>query len=203
MVLPVSWEAVGGVNQIALEAHTTVVYVADVKCWNDLLLFCKGDAQSIIIMLRTFATFSQSSGLKMSKGKSNAYFNGVKDSVKTEILQRSGMVEGRLLFKYLGVPIKSTRLNAQDCRPLIDKILTKIRGLGAKKLSYAGRLVLIRAVLKTFHNYWATMFILPSGVISRIESICRNFLWDGGADYIRSPLVAWEKVCKPKKEGGL
>ncbi|XP_074265996.1 uncharacterized protein LOC141588452 [Silene latifolia] len=47
------------------------------------------------------------------------------------------------------------------------------------------------------------MFILPSGVIARIEAICRNFLWDGGTDYMRTPLVGWSKICKPKSEGGL
>ncbi|XP_074310413.1 uncharacterized protein LOC141646410 [Silene latifolia] len=47
------------------------------------------------------------------------------------------------------------------------------------------------------------MFILPSGVIARIETICRNFLWDGSTEYIRTPLVGWSKVCKPKSEGGL
>ncbi|XP_074299125.1 uncharacterized protein LOC141630157 [Silene latifolia] len=47
------------------------------------------------------------------------------------------------------------------------------------------------------------MFILPSGVIARIETICRNFLWDGGSEYIRTPLVAWDKVCRPKIEGDL
>ncbi|XP_074278380.1 uncharacterized protein LOC141601971 [Silene latifolia] len=81
--------------------------------------------------------------------------------------------------------------------------MAKIRDLGTRKLSYAGRLVLIKAVLKTFHNYWASMFILPSGVIARIERICRNFLWDGGVDQMRNPLVSWDKVCKPTKEGGL
>ncbi|XP_074292822.1 uncharacterized protein LOC141619701 [Silene latifolia] len=45
------------------------------------------------------------------------------------------------------------------------------------------------------------MFILPSGVIAWIEQICRNFFWDGGADYIRTPLVSWDKLCKPKLEG--
>ncbi|XP_074291151.1 uncharacterized protein LOC141617920 [Silene latifolia] len=47
------------------------------------------------------------------------------------------------------------------------------------------------------------MFILPNGVISRVEAICRNFLWDEAAVYMRFPLVAWEKICKPKEEGGL
>ncbi|XP_074271311.1 uncharacterized protein LOC141595244 [Silene latifolia] len=113
------------------------------------------------------------------------------------------MVEGRLPFRYLGVPIKTTRLSATDCKPTIDKVVDRIRGLGARKLSYAGRLILVKAVLKTLLQYRATMFILPTGVISRIESICRNFLWDGGADYIRSPLVSWDKACKPWDEGWL
>ncbi|XP_074278274.1 uncharacterized protein LOC141601867 [Silene latifolia] len=170
---------------------------------DDLLLFCKGNVASMMIILRTFSSFSKASGFNMSKGKSNVYFNGVADGIKADIKQVSGLVEGSLPFRYLGVPIKTTRLNAHDCKPLIDKVVNRIRGLGTRKLSYAGRLVLIKSVLKSLHNYWATMFILPSGVITRIESICRNFLWDGGVDFLRSPLVSWKKICKPKQEGGL
>ncbi|XP_074262990.1 uncharacterized protein LOC141585836 [Silene latifolia] len=170
---------------------------------DDLLLFCKRDAQSLMTMLRTFSTFSLSSGLKISKGKSNAYFNGVKSDLKADIFQVSGFVEGQLPFKYLGVPIKTTRLTAQDCKPLIKKIVSKIRGLGARKLSYAGKLVLVKAVLKTCHIYWSSMFILPKGVTAKIEAICRNYLWDRGVYYLKTPLVSWDKVCTPTKEGGL
>ncbi|XP_074293095.1 uncharacterized protein LOC141620010 [Silene latifolia] len=102
---------------------------------DDLLLFCKGDAQSIMTILITFSTFSKSSGLNMSKGKSNAYFNGVNEALKNEILQVSGLVQCTLPFRYLGIPIKTTRLNAQDCAPLIAKRLNKIRGVRARKLS--------------------------------------------------------------------
>ncbi|XP_074305212.1 uncharacterized protein LOC141640260 [Silene latifolia] len=45
--------------------------------------------------------------------------------------------------------------------------------------------------------------ILPKGIINRVEATCRNFLWDGSAEYRRSPLVAWDKICRPKDEGGL
>ncbi|XP_074305967.1 uncharacterized protein LOC141641195 [Silene latifolia] len=131
---------------------------------NAMTYFC-----SMMTLLKTFSSFSRASGLKMSKGKSNAYFNGVAEGLKNDIL----------------------------------KMVHRIRTLGARKLSYAGRLILVRAVLKTFHNYWAQMFILPTGIITRIEVICRNFLWDGGVDFMRSPLVAWDKACKLKTEGGL
>ncbi|XP_074318620.1 uncharacterized protein LOC141655438 [Silene latifolia] len=131
---------------------------------DDLQLFSKGDAPSMILILRTFATFSISSGLKMSKGKTNVCFNGVNSVLKQEIIQISGLVEGKLPFRYLGLPIKTTRLSAKDCKPLIDKIVNSIRTLGSRKLSYAGRLVLVISVLKTFHNYWAQMFILPEAL---------------------------------------
>ncbi|XP_074283734.1 uncharacterized protein LOC141608268 [Silene latifolia] len=47
------------------------------------------------------------------------------------------------------------------------------------------------------------MFVLPKGIIKSIEAICRNFLWENGTEYRRVPLVAWDKICKPKEEGGL
>ncbi|XP_074314265.1 uncharacterized protein LOC141649474 [Silene latifolia] len=82
-------------------------------------------------------------------------------------------------------------------------MVARIRGLGAKKLSYAGRVTLINVVLNTLQNYWAQMFIIPKSIINHIMAICRNFLWDGSPDYHRVPLVAWDKVTLPKKEGGL
>ncbi|XP_074283325.1 uncharacterized protein LOC141607874 [Silene latifolia] len=83
------------------------------------------------------------------------------------------------------------------------KVVQKIRGIGARKLSYAGRLILINSVLNTLHNYWASIFLIPKGVIRRIEAICENFFWSGESDYHRVPLIAWEKICCRKKEGGL
>ncbi|XP_074271184.1 uncharacterized protein LOC141595109 [Silene latifolia] len=47
------------------------------------------------------------------------------------------------------------------------------------------------------------MFVLPKGIVSIIEATCRNFLWDNSSDYRKVPLIAWEKVCSTKEEGGL
>ncbi|XP_074298077.1 uncharacterized protein LOC141628890 [Silene latifolia] len=50
---------------------------------------------------------------------------------------------------------------------------------------------------------FATTFVLPKGVLRRIDAMSRNYLWDGNTEYIRSPMVSWEKVCTPRVEGGL
>ncbi|XP_074266666.1 uncharacterized protein LOC141589945 [Silene latifolia] len=170
---------------------------------DDLLLFSKGDTTSIMILLRAFATFSVATGLQMNSMKSNIYFYGVASSVKLDILRVSGFSEGVLPFKYLGVPISAGRLSVKNCSCLIEKITEKIHGYAAKKLSYAGRLTLVNSVLTTLYTYWASIFILPKGVLRRIDALCRNYLWDGSTEYVRSPLVSWEKVCVPKDEGGL
>ncbi|XP_074300203.1 uncharacterized protein LOC141631432 [Silene latifolia] len=149
------------------------------------------------------ATFSAASGLKVNAAKSEVVFNGVAVTLKADIIQVSGFQEGTLPFKYLGIPIQPGRLLRRDCQVLIDKIVRKIRGIGARKLSYAGRLVLINSVLNTLHNYWASIFLIPKCVIHQIEAICRNFLWDNSSEYHRAPLVAWTDICHTKKEGGL
>ncbi|XP_074290503.1 uncharacterized protein LOC141617216 [Silene latifolia] len=54
---------------------------------DDLLLFSKGDIPSIMVLLRSFATFPCASGLQLNPTKTNAYFNGVSSGVKKDILQ--------------------------------------------------------------------------------------------------------------------
>ncbi|XP_074305913.1 uncharacterized protein LOC141641138 [Silene latifolia] len=40
-------------------------------------------------------------------------------------------------------------------------------------------------------------------VIRQIDSICKDFLWYGKTTRDSPVLVAWEKLCRPKKKGGL
>ncbi|XP_074265885.1 uncharacterized protein LOC141588337 [Silene latifolia] len=109
----------------------------------------------------------------------------------------------RAAYDVFRIPIQASRLTKDDCNILIDKVVSKIRGIGARKLSYAGRVTLINSVFNTLHNYWASIFLIPKGVIKRIEAICRNYLWEGETEFHRIPLVAWQKVCYPKKNGSL
>ncbi|XP_074305092.1 uncharacterized protein LOC141640029 [Silene latifolia] len=139
----------------------------------DLLMFCKEDAPSIILLMKAFTSFSNASGLKMNNTKSEMFFSGMRPELKTDILRVTGFQEAR----------------SEDWVP--------------KKLSYAGRITLINSVLNTLHSYWATMFLIPKSVIRRIEAICRNNFWDGRPDYHRVPLVAWDRVTMPKDAGGL
>ncbi|XP_074318871.1 uncharacterized protein LOC141655705 [Silene latifolia] len=111
---------------------------------------------------------------QLTMGKSNFYCNGVDNSLVKEIEELTGMQQGSVPFKYLGVNVSSKRLSVLDCHYLPEKIVARIRSLGSKKLSYAGRLVLIQ-----------------------------TYLWHE-SDQKESPaLVSWSQVCNPLKQGGL
>ncbi|XP_074298396.1 uncharacterized protein LOC141629268 [Silene latifolia] len=171
---------------------------------DDLIMFCRGDKQSLMLLLRAFQTFSQAYGLNMHHSKSNIYSNGVEERTMIMLERISGMRRGRMIsFKYLGVNITPKRLGVEDCHYLIERISARIQGLGARKLSYAGRVILIKSVLSTLHNYWARIFILPKTIINRIEAMCRKFLWHGNDSKGSPALVAWDQVCQSEKKGGL
>ncbi|XP_074302944.1 uncharacterized protein LOC141637284 [Silene latifolia] len=139
----------------------------------------------------------------MNANKTNAYFQGVSKEIYAYVLQFSGFIEGHLPFRYLGIPITCGKLAKQDCQVLVERIVTKIRGFGTKKLSNSERLVLVNSVLTTLYNYWINIFLIPKGVLNKINSICRHYLWDGSVDYIRVPPMGWGKVCSPTDERGL
>ena len=97
---------------------------------SDLLLFSKGDVSSVSLLLRAFATFSATSGLKANVGKSAIYAANVDNGTLSELLHLSKFSLWKLPFKYLGVPVASKKLNAMDCEILVDRITARVRTWG-------------------------------------------------------------------------
>ncbi|XP_074277944.1 uncharacterized protein LOC141601549 [Silene latifolia] len=113
------------------------------------------------------------------------------------------MEKGRVPFKYLGVSVSPKRLSVLDCDCLVAKVTDRIRAMGSRHLSYAGRAVSIKSIFSTLHNHWARISILPKTVLRKIGAICREFLWHGKESRDNTSLVAWEKECRPKKQRDL
>jgi hypothetical protein len=143
------------------------------------------------------------SGLTINAAKSFIFFGGVGEDTKRAMLLHTGFAEGSFPFKYLGVPLSPHRLLASQYHPLLHKLESCIQSWLGKHLSYAGRLVLIKSVLHGMVQLWLNIFPMPSIVVSKIISLCRNFLWSGNPQSNKSALVAWKQVCLPLNEGGL
>ncbi|KAL2897478.1 LINE-1 retrotransposable element ORF2 protein [Bienertia sinuspersici] len=170
---------------------------------DDLIIFCKGDYDSVMWNMRSLATFAATSGLNANAGKSAIYTCNMPEDIKQRILQETKYTEDSLPFTYLGVKISAKRLGKDECQFLIAKIGAKLRTWGSRTLSYAGRTQLVNSVLLNLHTYWASIFVLPKKVIEGVVSACRSFLWDGKLVSNKSPLIAWDIICRDKKMGGL
>lgn len=109
--------------------------------------------------------------------------------------------EGMLLVTYLGVPLVSTAMKKDHLKRLIERIIARITSWIAKNLSYVGRLQLINSVLRSL--LWCYIFILPKFVVYGTDKRFRSFLRLRTGEGGRKIIVAWDKVCRSKNEGGL
>ncbi|GJV36669.1 hypothetical protein Tco_1409146 [Tanacetum coccineum] len=90
-----------------------------------------------------------------------------------------------------------------DCKILVERVRKRIGDWKNKSLSFAERRQLVVSVLSSMHIYWASVFILPAGIIHDIEQLMCGFLWCKGEMQRGNAKVAWEDLCLPKLEGGL
>ncbi|KAL0455515.1 UNVERIFIED_CONTAM: hypothetical protein Slati_0890700 [Sesamum latifolium] len=167
---------------------------------DDVLLFCKATPQSVQVFKDTLNEFVEVSGLKINPIKSQVILSGAMGQERQRILDLLRFHEGSLPVKYLGVPLISSKLSIADCKPLLEKVDARLAGWRHFQLSFARHAQLIKSVLSMFHTYWASVFILPKGVIKAIEAKMRAFLWQGSTGRGCSK-VAWDQVCKPKRTG--
>ncbi|KAL0294091.1 UNVERIFIED_CONTAM: LINE-1 reverse transcriptase [Sesamum radiatum] len=162
---------------------------------DDVLLFCKAYIPSILVIKNTLCEFAELSGLKVNPHKSQIILSRAVQQDKQQMIDSLGFQEGFLPVKYLGVPLISSRLTIANCRPLIDKLESRIAGWNHLNLTFAGRAQLISSVLSTLHSYWASVFILPKGIIKILEAKMRKFY---GKDQRVEGSWGWRKILKLK-----
>uniref|UniRef100_A0A803NM50 Reverse transcriptase zinc-binding domain-containing protein n=1 Tax=Cannabis sativa TaxID=3483 RepID=A0A803NM50_CANSA len=169
---------------------------------DDLVLFSKGNLNSMRIIQEAFSKFCNATGLSANKAKSQIFFGEVKDVVERQILDLVQMEEGSFPLKYLGVNLPSTKWKASDCGVILDKINKNLNCWTSRNLSFAGRNQLIHSVLLGIRNYWISIFLIPQKITVAIDKSCRDFLWGKKGKISKLHLASWEKVCLPKKFGG-
>lgn len=170
---------------------------------DDLLIFIDGSVESVQQVLQVLKEFEHRSGLTVSMEKTSFYSSDLTQA-ETDLIQVStGMSLGSLPIRYLGVPMNSKKLSLTSCEPLIHQIKTKFSSWSVKSLSFAGRLLLIKAVIAGINTFWCSAFILPKACIARINSLCGQFLWKGSLEGSHTARVSWETVVLTKRQGGL
>ncbi|GJR77142.1 RNA-directed DNA polymerase, eukaryota [Tanacetum coccineum] len=106
-------------------------------------------------------------------------------------------------FNYLGVKVGGIMSRFSSWDDVIPKLSARLSKWKLKSLSIGGRLTLIKSVLSSLQLYYMSSFKVPKGVLSKMESIRRNFFNGVENAEKKMSLIGWNKSLASKKNGGL
>ncbi|XP_039017907.1 uncharacterized protein LOC120149065 [Hibiscus syriacus] len=94
---------------------------------DDLLIFCKGNVDSVVGVISELDQFHQFSGLKLNSSKFELFAVGIPIGITEKIKRIYGFKIGSLSVKYLGIPLVSPKLTDKDCEALIINIKQRLQ----------------------------------------------------------------------------
>jgi hypothetical protein len=107
-----------------------------------------------------------------------------------------------LLLKDSGLPLGAPFKSKAICDGVVEKMEKRLASWKKIYLSRGSCLTLIKSTLSILAMY-LSLFHLLAGIAKRLESIQRDFLWNGFDGERKLHLVKWKTVCSPIPRGGL
>ncbi|KAL0455512.1 UNVERIFIED_CONTAM: Retrovirus-related Pol polyprotein from type-2 retrotransposable element R2DM [Sesamum latifolium] len=84
--------------------------------------------RSVILFRDALTSFADYSGLHVNVAKSQLILSKAAAPLRHTLISALGFQEGSLPVKYLGLPLISSQLTTEDCKPLITKVEERIKG---------------------------------------------------------------------------
>ncbi|KAL0458268.1 UNVERIFIED_CONTAM: hypothetical protein Slati_0454000 [Sesamum latifolium] len=170
---------------------------------DDTLIFCEASIGPMTCIKKVLSSFEQASGLQINLHKSTLVISSnVPEEQRLELANIIGVDVVARHDKYLSLPNVAGRSKQELFEDIKTRIWCKIHRWSMRKLSQAGRSVLIKAVLQTIPTYAMSCFRMPDQFLGVLESLMANFFWQGGNE-TKIHWVAWSKLCRTKAQGGL
>ena len=170
---------------------------------DDTLILLRATKEDVGHLKLCLDRFAEATGLKINFHKSTIVPMHVPENVVDCLVTILQCKRDTFPQTYLGLPLSNSKLRLSAFAPLIAKVDKYLAGWKATLLSPAGRVVVINSVLDGLPIYTMGALLLPVGVKEALDARRRSFLWNGSDKASAQCLVAWEKVCAAKEDGGL
>jgi len=141
--------------------------------------------------------------MEVNLSKSNVFFFNTHIAIQRNVSRILDFQRESLPSKYLGVPLKVKPRHKSIWDPLVTKMQDKVRKWTNRSLNLAGRSVLTKAVLQAIPIFMLSALPVLIGVLQQFQNIQQDFLWGKEETRKKWALVSWERICKPKNQGGL
>ncbi|GKE78477.1 hypothetical protein Tco_1544597, partial [Tanacetum coccineum] len=170
---------------------------------DDAVFVGKWDMSNINTLVYVLKCFHMASGLQINMHKSKIIGIGV----HTEGVDLASKIVGCSTFSspftHLGVKVGGVMSRIKTWDDVISKVSSRLSKWKLKTLSIGGRLTLIKYVLSSIPLYYMSIFKVPMGVLTSMESIRRNFFNGIDGSEKKMAMIKWDKVLASKKYGGL
>ncbi|CAA7023512.1 unnamed protein product [Microthlaspi erraticum] len=171
---------------------------------NDTMFFCKSNKKNCETLHQILQTYEEASGQVINLGKSSITFaNKTNIETKEKAKEILGITALGGQGKYLGLPEHFGRKKKDLFALIVDRIRRKAVSWSSRFLSGAGKMTMLQAVLSAIPTYTMSCFKLPISLCKRIQSAMTRFWWDETSGKKKMCWVAWKKLTRSKKDGGL
>ncbi|XP_019197153.1 PREDICTED: uncharacterized protein LOC109191020 [Ipomoea nil] len=176
-------------------------------CAEGLSMLLQKEQAEAMVVKRCLERYGELSGQLVNYSKSNiCYSKNTAEQMKEEVAECLGVEQARNFGKYLGLPSFIGRNKRAVFSYIEDKIRQRVFSWNKKLLSQAGKEVLLKMLLKSVAQSMPTfsmsVFLLPESVCESVQRAMNRYWWgkepDRGIHW-----KAWNKLCIPKKFGGL
>ncbi|KAL3687495.1 hypothetical protein R1sor_013804 [Riccia sorocarpa] len=201
MVILRDREAAGKIHGLRINGQKSMLHnlFAD-----DSGVMVRADEQDFQELQDAVRCYESISGAKLNIKKSTVIPLGLTEI--PEWLTRTGCHVARKgeIIKYLGFPIGWGISEEEQNEFVLNKLTKKLGNWKFRLLSFAGRLVALKHVIRSTPVHLIACLNLQKQMFDEMEALCRMFLWGVNSEgNHKVPLVAWQEIQKTKKAGGL
>ncbi|KAK5836054.1 hypothetical protein PVK06_011800 [Gossypium arboreum] len=159
--------------------HINHLFFAD-----NAFLFVRNKKEEVKEVLKIFHEFEKDSGQNVNLTKSVVYFSPKTLRSQRQILSKMlVMCVLETMENYLGLLLTIGKKKTEAFQHILDHFLNKINGWSKRLLSYGGKDVFVKSVLKYLPPYALSVFLTPRGTIDDMISKMRSY-WRASHDLL-------------------
>lgn len=172
---------------------------------DDSFLFFRADVSEVAVVKSLLHNYEMLSGQSVNFQKSGIHFSAnVKRARRRDISNILGVFNGLSNSKYLGLPSLVGRSKKKVFEFVKEKVWRKVQGWRAKKVSQAGKTILIKNGAQSIPTYYMSCFLLPKSLCQEIEKIMNKFWWCSNTDRSKGiNWLPWADLSASKCKGGI
>ncbi|KAL8493788.1 hypothetical protein ACS0TY_024815 [Phlomoides rotata] len=104
---------------------------------------------------------------------------------------------------YLGLPSLVEQNKREILSYIKERMWRWLQGWKGRKLSKAGKEIMIKATAQAIPTYCMSTFLLPSTLLDELHVMLNKFWWGSNSDSSKGvKWLRWEKICVMKEVGG-